>query len=99
MTAKDDPTNTAIGTQHPAARPILRCLPDLVRGIPICRDIFPFIAEMPSARLQENEKPYFLPIALSFLLHRTSGLTGRRTLCDVRCSPLFASVFIVAELP
>ena len=75
MTAKDDPTNTAIGTQHPAARPILRCLPDLVRGIPICRDIFPFIAEMPSARLQENEKPYFLPIALSFLLHRTSRVT------------------------
>jgi len=61
----------AIGTQHPAARPTLRCRPDLVSGIPVFRDIFPFIPEMPVARFHENENPCFLPMISAFLFSCT----------------------------
>ena len=60
--AADEPMNTTRGTQQPNARPAFRCRPERVRGIPICLDILPFIAETPMARFHENEKPYFLPI-------------------------------------
>jgi hypothetical protein len=51
-------------TQQPIARPTFRCLPERVSGIPMAREIFPFAEEMPSARFQENENPYFFPIAV-----------------------------------
>ena len=92
MTAKDDPTNTASGTQHPAARPILRCRPERVSGMPVFLDIFPFIPEMPVARFQENEKPCFLPIAISSLLHRTSGFRLSRALAAIVWNPLFDAI-------
>jgi hypothetical protein len=54
------------GTQQPMAFPILRCRPDRVNGMPICLDNFPFAAEIPKARFQENDKPgmpfFFRPI-------------------------------------
>ncbi len=34
--------------------------------MPIAREIFPFAAEIPTARFQENENPNFLPIAIRF---------------------------------
>lgn len=60
--AKVELRMAAIGTQHPAARPTLRCRPDRVKGTPIFREILPFIPEMPVARFHENEKPCFLPM-------------------------------------
>ena len=59
----DSPART---TQHPIARPTFRCLPERVSGIPVAREIFPFAAEMPSARFHENENPYFLPMIVVF---------------------------------
>ena len=58
--------DTANGTQQPSALPAFRWRPERVRGIPICLDILPLMAETPIARFHENEKPYFLPIAHSF---------------------------------
>jgi hypothetical protein len=53
-------------TQQPNACPAFRCLPPRVKGMPIAREIFPFAAEIPTARFQENENPNFLPIAIRF---------------------------------
>ena len=83
MIATDDPINAAIGMQQPVARPTLRCRPERVSGTPVCLDIFPFIPEMPVARFQENEKPCFLPIAISSFLHRTSRVRLRRLLASI----------------
>lgn len=47
----------AAGTQQPIARPILRWRPDFVSGTPICRESFPFAAEIPVALFQENDTP------------------------------------------
>jgi hypothetical protein len=44
--------------QHPIIRPILRCRPERDSGMPVLREIRAFIAEIPVARFQENEKPY-----------------------------------------
>lgn len=77
-----DVTITKSGTQHPKARPIARCRPDRVRGMPIFRDKRPLAAEMPSARLHENEKPCFLRL-------RTMRLSLRWQLSNVMAtSPL-----------
>jgi len=56
---------TKNGTQQPVARPIFLCLPCLVSGIPIFFDTFPFNADKPTARFQENDNPgipFFLDI-------------------------------------
>jgi hypothetical protein len=44
---------------HPSARPAARCRPDLVKGIPICLESLAFAVDIPKARFQEKEKPYF----------------------------------------
>jgi len=64
------PKKNASGTQHPAALPTFRRRPDLVNGMPVTREIFPFAAEIPRARFAENEKPNFLLIESFFLHHR-----------------------------
>jgi hypothetical protein len=43
--------------------PILRCLPDLVRGMPICLDILDLKADMPRNRFQEKP-PRFIYLTL-----------------------------------
>ncbi len=48
--------------EHPIALPTFRCLPPRVRGIPVAFEILLFAAEIPNARFQENENPYFLPM-------------------------------------
>jgi len=50
----------AAGMQQPVMRPILRCLPDRVRGMPIARDSFPLAAEIPLALFHDQERPNFL---------------------------------------
>ena len=55
-----EPATTII--PHPTARPIFLCRPERVRGIPMKREILPFKADIPSARLQEKEKPNLRPI-------------------------------------
>ena len=55
------------GTQHPAIRPNLRCLPERVRGIPIALDILPLADDNPKARRQDQEKPNFDILHLYFL--------------------------------
>jgi hypothetical protein len=52
-------TSAAITTQQPSIRPSLRCRPERVSGIPICLESLDLAAEMPSARFQEKENPYF----------------------------------------
>jgi hypothetical protein len=49
-------------TMHPTARPNFRWRPDLVSGIPICRDSLALAEESPSARFHEKENPNFRPI-------------------------------------
>jgi hypothetical protein len=48
-----------MGIRHPAAAPALRCLPDLVIGIPILREILCFALVTPSARFHEKP-PLFI---------------------------------------
>jgi hypothetical protein len=72
----------AKGTQHPVARPILRWRPERVSGMPVLRDMRPFIPEIPIARFHENEKPCFPPIVLSFLLHRTITVLFEANRCN-----------------
>ena len=43
----------------PIRAPILRCLPDLVRGIPIDRDIFALKADIPK-NLFHEKPPLFI---------------------------------------
>ena len=50
--------------QQPMARPTFLCRPDMVSGTPVALESLPFAAEIPSARLHENENPNFLPISL-----------------------------------
>jgi hypothetical protein len=47
-------TSPKTGTKHPSIDPILRCLPDLVKGMPILRDSLDFAAEIPRNLFQEN---------------------------------------------
>ncbi|SPF54019.1 hypothetical protein SBF1_7260001 [Candidatus Desulfosporosinus infrequens] len=54
----------SMGIKHPTAAPALRCLPDLVMGIPVLREILCFALVTPSARF--HEKPPLLVI--EFLL-------------------------------
>lgn len=61
------------GIMQPIARPILRCLPDFVRGIPSLRDSRPFAADKPDARRHENESPYVFR-------RRAMGITAPRYL-------------------
>jgi hypothetical protein len=42
------------GTKHPSIDPNLRCLPDLVKGMPILRESLDLAAEIPRRRFQEN---------------------------------------------
>ncbi len=58
--------NRTRGTQHPAARPTLRCRPDRDNGIPVERETLPFIPEIPVARFKENDSPCFFPIVPPF---------------------------------
>ena len=55
------PTHGAARTNNasvqPIIRPILRCLPDRVSGMPIFRERRPLAADSPVARLHENETP------------------------------------------
>ncbi len=55
------------GMQHPSIRPIFCWRPLLDNGIPILREIFAFVPEMPNARFQESDTPNlrFLPIGQS----------------------------------
>ena len=46
-------------TEHPNARPIARCRPERVNGMPILRDNFPFAEDAPMALFQEKDTPYF----------------------------------------
>jgi len=50
---------TKIGMRQPMAAPILRCRPDLVKGMPICRLILALAWEIPRNRFQENP-PLFM---------------------------------------
>ena len=54
----------SMGIRQPMAAPILRCRPDLVKGMPICRLILALAWEIPRNRVQE--KPPLFMIA-SFL--------------------------------
>jgi hypothetical protein len=49
------------GIRQPMSAPILRCRPDLVRGIPIFRLSLALAAEMPKARFQEKP-PLFMVV-------------------------------------
>ena len=46
----------------PIARPIFRWRPDRVRGTPSWRESLALAAEIPRARFQEKENPYFRPM-------------------------------------
>ena len=47
---------------HPSARPVARCRPDFVSGMPIFLEILALAADIPKARFQEKEKPnFFIP--------------------------------------
>jgi hypothetical protein len=51
--------------RHPppvTIRPILRCRPLLVSGIPILLEILDFAAEIPTARFQEKPPLFTLPL-------------------------------------
>ena len=52
------------GIQHPIPLPIFLWRPERVSGIPSWRESRPLAADRPMARFHENEKPYFLPIAI-----------------------------------
>jgi hypothetical protein len=52
----------ARGMQQPDAAPNFLCLPCLVEGIPVAREILPFTADIPVALFQEKDVPNFLPI-------------------------------------
>lgn len=67
MMASVELINRAMGMQQPVARPTLRCRPDRDNGMPVFRDILPFIPDIPVARFHENEKPCFLPMTPLFL--------------------------------
>jgi len=58
---------------QPAAAPNLRCLPDLVSGTPIFRDIRDFAADIPRSRFQEKP-PLFIRPSLLHSRHRASVL-------------------------
>lgn len=47
------------GTRQPMVAPILRCRPDMVRGMPIFRLILALAREIPRARFQEKP-PLFI---------------------------------------
>jgi hypothetical protein len=47
------------GTRQPMSAPILRCRPDLVKGMPIFRLSLALADEIPKARFQENP-PLFI---------------------------------------
>ncbi len=49
--------------RQPMAAPILRCRPDLVKGMPICRLILALAWEIPKNRFQENP-PLFMIVSL-----------------------------------
>jgi len=51
------------GMRQPMAAPILRCRPDLVNGMPICRLILALAWEIPRNRFQENP-PLFMIVSL-----------------------------------
>jgi len=57
--ALEPPSMIATGIQQPIMRPIFRCLPDRVSGIPSCLDNRPFAAESPIARFHYHERPNF----------------------------------------
>jgi hypothetical protein len=61
-----------MATAHPMRRPSLRCLPDLVRGMPVIREILPLRADSPVARRHDHEKPNFLK-RLTLLLYTPSS--------------------------
>ena len=53
--------------RQPKAAPILRCRPDLVKGMPICRLILALAWEIPRNRFQENPQenpPLFMIVSL-----------------------------------
>jgi hypothetical protein len=64
---------STIGTAHPIRRPSLRCLPDLVRGMPIILETLPLRAERPVARRHDHEKPNFLQRLIQSLYTRSSA--------------------------
>lgn len=61
------------GTRQPMSAPILRCRPDLVRGMPIFRLSLVFAAEMPKARFQEKP-PLFIGLFPEILNVGAKGL-------------------------
>ena len=82
--------------------PILRCLPDLVVGIPVTLAILRFALVIPKALLQENERPgipVFVPLPLRLRLAIISPLYY----CGVNevtvCSPVSSVTTIVTVCP
>ena len=69
-------TNTI---QHPKERPIFRWRPDLVSGIPICRESFPLAAEIPNALFNENDTPGMPRFLRAIFV--TSRLSKKFALC------------------
>lgn len=78
----------SIEVPQPNARLTLRLRPDLVRGIPIARESFPFADERPEARFQENDRPNprRLPIVAPYpdscpavYVHPNTGGAGETT--------------------
>jgi hypothetical protein len=61
------PPKTANMIQQPKARPTFLCLPLLVRGIPVLREMRPLSADRPVARFHEKEKPYFFIARICYL--------------------------------
>lgn len=55
-------TIRSVGNKHPTIFPTFLCLPDLVKGIPVAREILRLAEEMPTARFHENENPCLRPI-------------------------------------
>ena len=62
MTTRMITRKTATGKVHPMARPMARCRPERVSGIPILLESRALAADIPKARFHEKENPNFLPM-------------------------------------
>lgn len=73
--AEARPRQAASITAQPVNRPIFRCRPERVSGIPVALEMRPFIADMPVARFQESERPCFLRMSAPVFAEgsRTTG--------------------------
>jgi hypothetical protein len=95
-----DPTNAPTKKQQPRALPIIRCRPDRVSGIPMRREILCLNVEMPNARFQEKDKPYFL--MAYFCLRLAAGgqaECNQRRRYETDCFSLSAATGIRRDTP